>query len=74
MLIAVLAKSPQDFQDFIKEIHANKQASQIFIYVSHMNKMRGIMFDAVIKTNSSWQNPENDEIEYEIKRRINYGH
>lgn len=74
MLIAVLAKSHQDFKDFIKEIHANKQASQIFIYVSHMNKMRGIMFDAVIKTNYSWQNPENDEIYDEIIRRIKYEH
>lgn len=74
MLIAVLAQSHQDFKDFIKGIHANKQASQIFLFASNKNKIRGVKFDAVIKTNFSWKNPENDEIYDEIIRRINYEH
>jgi len=72
MRIAVLAASAQDFNDFKKESFANKQASEIFTYVSSLHIIRGVRFDAVIKTEGAWRNPANSEIYVEIINRINY--
>jgi phage terminase large subunit-like protein len=68
--IAVLAKSHQDFENFLKEMYASKNAVQIFVYVEDLHRMRGCQFDAVIETDEAWKKPANEEILFEILKRI----
>lgn len=70
MKIAVLAKDYQDFKDFLNESHSNKKAKEAFIYIQNVNKARGVYFDAVIKTASSWSRAENYDIYNIIAPRI----